>query len=173
MGGSGSGRYGYRLVVEDTLKLDSYNLQRKGLLSTRFTGIVPISLEWSNTVTGEKVASIGYEVNYSFDQMTLDYTCTVKGEKHEVKESISLSRQKTNFGGSRFLFLCPGCIRRTAILYLPSGGIYFRCRICYRLTYRSCNDSHKFDAMFANLAQSTGIPISEVKNALSPKNFKA
>jgi hypothetical protein len=94
---------------------------------------------------------------------------------HLIAQEIPFwkSRQKTNFGGSRFLFLCPRCLRRTAKLYLPSGGIHFRCRICYRLTYQSCNDSHKFDAMFANLAQSTGVPFSQVKNILSPKNFKA
>ena len=172
MGGSGSGRYGFRSVVEDALKLDSYSLQRKGLLSTRLTGIVPIFLVWSNTVTGEKVASINYEVNYSFDRMTLDYTCTLGGEKHQVKEAISLSRQKTNFGGSRFLFLCPGCSTRTAKLYVPSGGIYFRCRTCYRLTYQSSNDSHKFDAMFVQFAKTSGVPLSQVKNILSPKNFK-
>jgi hypothetical protein len=169
MGGSGSGRDGYRPVIEYGLKLDSYNLQRKGLLSTRSKGIVPSSLTWTNTTTGEKVASIGYEVNYSIDRMTLDYTCTVGGEKHQVKESVWLSRHKTNFGGSRFLFLCPGCSKRTAKLYLPSGGIYFRCRRCYNLTYLSSNESHAGDALFAHIASEVGLPFSQVKRMLKPR----
>ena len=173
MGDSGSGRDGYSPVVEYGLKLDSYRLQRQGLLSTRSRGIVSISLAWTNTATGENVGSIGFEVNYNIERMTLDYTCTVGGEKHQVKEGVWLSRQKTNFGGSRFIFLCPGCRKRTAKLYLPSGGIYFRCRSCYNLTYQNSNENHRFDSMFAHLAKTSGVPFSQVKNILSSKNFRA
>jgi len=31
------------------------------------------------------------------------------------------------------------------MLYLPAGSLYFGCRHCYDLTYRSCQDSHKRD----------------------------
>ena len=81
MGGYGSGRRGYRLVADYTVKLDSYNLQRKGILSTRTSGFVYHPLSWVNTSTGESDYSIGLWVNYDSDQMTLDYRCKA-GEKN-------------------------------------------------------------------------------------------
>jgi hypothetical protein len=40
---------------------------------------------------------------------------------------------------------CPlaGCGRRVARLYLPDGCRYFGCRVCHRLTYVSCQQSHR------------------------------
>ena len=169
MGGYGSGRHGYRPIVEYAVKLDSYNLQRKGILSTKTIGFVYHPLSWVNTSTGESDGSIGFSANYQTDQMTLTYTCKVRGEEHQVKEVISLYRQKTNFGGSRFLFLCTGCGKRTAKLYLPSGGIYFRCRRCYNLTYFSSNESHKGEALLAHIASQAGCTLSEIKRVLKQR----
>ena len=169
MGGSGSGRHGNRPIVEYGLKLDSYMLQRQGFLSTRGYGFVDRPLSWKNSRTGKCTFSIGLGVNYENGQMTLDYRCTAQGKDHQVKESFSLYRQKTSFGGSRFLFVCRGCERRTAKLYLPSGGIYFRCRRCYNLTYLSSNDSHKGDAFLAHIALQAGLPFSQVKRMLKPR----
>ncbi len=39
------------------------------------------------------------------------------------------------------------CERRVGKLWLPPGAIYFGCRHCYGLTYRSCQESHKRDRM--------------------------
>jgi hypothetical protein len=166
MGGFGSGRSGWRPVVEHGLKLDCYKLQRDGLLSTRGAGIVSGSLVWSNTSTGERVASIGYTVDYVANSFTLHYTATVREEQHAVNDLIWLNVQRTNFGGSRFLFKCPRCTRWAAKLYLPSGAAYFRCRRCYNLTYESSNESHRFDSLFWQIAADTRFPFNVVKNTL-------
>ncbi|MDD8018607.1 MAG: hypothetical protein PHP42_09560 [Bacteroidota bacterium] len=166
MGGLGSGRDGYRPVVEYGLKLDSYRLQRQGLLSSHSNGIILVSLKWTNTVTGEEVASINYEVDYFTQCMKLSYTRTLSSEKYPINDIVWLTTQKTNFNGSRFLFLCPKCSRRTAKLYLPNGALHFRCRICYNLTYLSSNESHRFDSMFFMLSKSSGLSVLQVKRAL-------
>jgi hypothetical protein len=59
------------------------------------------------------------------------------------------------------------CGRRVGKLYLPPGGLYYGCRHCYRLTYTSCNESHKFDSVYKLLAKDTGWTPAEVRRALS------
>ncbi len=36
-------------------------------------------------------------------------------------------------------------------LYYPPGGIYFGCRQCYKLTYESCQESHKYDGLWRSM----------------------
>jgi hypothetical protein len=166
MGGYGSGRRGYRPLVEDALKLDAYRLQRDGTLSSRGTGMRFGSLIWTNTITGKRHASISYTVNYGEGSIKLHYTNTVCGEEHSVNDLIWLRLQRTNFEGLRFLFQCPRCFRRVAKLYLPSGGVYFRCRRCYNLTYRSSNESRKFDILYGAIARKLHVTIPEVRKAM-------
>jgi hypothetical protein len=42
-----------------------------------------------------------------------------------------------NYGGTRQWFECPGCQRRVRKLYAPDPASDFKCRLCYRLLYRS------------------------------------
>jgi len=169
MGGLGSGRYGWRPVVENGLKLDSYRLQRQRLLNIHGCGLSIGSIEWTYTSSGEHVASIGYSVNYDSQTMELNYTKTIDGEKHPVNDTVWLIKQKTNFDGFRFLFKCPRCYTRVAKLYLPNGALYFRCRRCYNLTYQSSNNSHEYDHIFRLLASELGTPVSVVKDILNNK----
>jgi hypothetical protein len=161
MGGSGSGRSGWRPVVENALKLDSSKFHKSGYSYGSF--------EWTNTSTGEQVASIGYSMNCNNMTIKLEYTKTVDGEKNPVNDTIPLTIQKTGFKGSRFLFLCPKCSARVAKLYLPNGALYFRCRKCYNLTYQSSNDSGKFNGLFRHIAANTGLPFENVKRILKKK----
>jgi len=169
MGGYGSGRSGWRPVVEDGLKLDAYRLQRDGTLCSKGMGICFGSLVWTNKVTGKKCASVSFTVNYGDGSFKLYYTKTVCGEEHSVNDLIWLRLQKTNFNGSRFLFECPRCMRRSAKLYLPSGAVHFRCRRCYNLTYQSSNDSRKSDRLMRLIAARCGVRPSDVKRALRPR----
>ena len=88
---------------------------------------------------------------------------------------VSLTRTYPHFGGVRWWFTCPlirdgmACNRRVAKLYLPSGTEYFGCRHCHSLTYTSCQDSHRFDALHEILGREVGIPGSVVKKILDGK----
>ncbi|MBX2992122.1 MAG: hypothetical protein KF749_13280 [Bacteroidetes bacterium] len=162
------GRHGWRPVVEDGLKLDIYRLQKQKILRQGYW-----SLQWTNTVTGEKRASISYYVDLASYFITLCYTSTTfEGEKVNVNDKVRLEATSTNFGGERFWFMCPRCSRRCAKLYLPSGAIHFRCRVCYNLTYESSNESHKFDGLFRHIASDLGTTMDAVKKALRQKGYK-
>jgi hypothetical protein len=57
-------------------------------------------------------------------------------------QTIAFASMKPNLGGTRWWFRCPLCNRRTAFLYLPPEATGFGCRLCYGLTYESCQRSH-------------------------------
>ena len=58
------------------------------------------------------------------------------------------------------------CGRRAAKLHLPPRARYFGCRQCHGLTYTSCQESHKDDALFRMLAGRLGTDPAAVRDAL-------
>ncbi len=141
MGGYGSGRPREKTPVEDCHVLPVGLLQR----DKKLVGWASGGLTW--TINGGKVASIGYEA----DCMTADawlrlqYTMTQTGEAVDYR--IRLTTTPLPWGGVRWAFLCPNlvCGRACRKLYLLPGGRYFACRLCYRLTYTSAQEAHKWD----------------------------
>jgi len=175
MGGYGSGRWGCstkKNTVEDCLVLNINKLVRDLLL---YSGLHAYgTLNWTNTATGEKVSSCGYEVNTlnpSASWLRVFYALTRIDEK--VDYTIRLTTTKAHFGGSRWWYICPlvvngrPCNDRVGKLYLPPGGKYYGCRICYNLTYTSCQGSHKYDSVFKMLAKDfPGITAGDIKRLL-------
>ena len=138
MGGPGSGnwhRWNIGPTVEDCLTLDINRLVKDGLIGPDSRAG---SLNW--TRTGRQVASVGYRVD-SFGPadttFRLSYIVGQGGNKRPVKEAIRLQTTWPYFGGARWWFTCPNCVRRVAKLHSPPGGDLFLCRTCYGLTYRS------------------------------------
>ena len=170
MGGYGSGwAREKKTPVEACWVLSVGKLQRDKLLrqGLRSHG----SLTWTNTVTGDKVASIAYEVN-TLDAdawLRLHYTWKRSGEVADVDYRVPLTTTPLPWGGVRWGFLCPGrnCGRTCRKLYLPNGGRYFLCRVCYCLTYTSAQEAHKYDSMFCDLAAEFGITPGQVNRLLS------
>ena len=175
MGGSGSGFPMWKdkkYTVEDCLSLDLNKLIQKKLIGPWNTSG---NLVWTSTGTGEKKASCGFQVEVLHQDsilLTLNYTVTIREEKHEVKLPIQLETTRPNFGGKRWWFLCPlvknnvPCKQRAGKLHKPPGGLYFGCRHCYSLTYTSCQESHQFDRLYGHMAMRMGCSIKEVKNYL-------
>jgi len=172
MGGNGSGRHPIsdaRRTVEDCLVLDVNKLARNGMIGmTEWPG----SLNWRDTRTGEQTASVGYACTVTGDEGTIDLGYTVRrrgGEKQAVSMRIGLQSTRLHFGGSRWWFTCPlvvdgkTCMRRVGKLYLPPGEVYFGCRHCHDLTYTSCQDSHKYDRLYASLARDVGCSAETVR----------
>lgn len=149
MGGSGSGRPRQKTPVEDCLSLDAGKLQRDKRVEEGLHGSG--WLNWTNTVTGEALASIFYEVDTidALPWLRLHYTLKTAGEA--VNCRVRLSTAPLPWGGVRWSFLCPNCGRDCRKLYLPNGGRIFACRLCYHLTYRSAQEAHKMDGLFRSL----------------------
>ncbi|MGO8691868.1 MAG: hypothetical protein ACLQLG_19775 [Thermoguttaceae bacterium] len=98
------------------------------------------------------MASIGYSVTWeSGPTLTLHYR---RGET-DVRLPIPLQGTFPALGGLRLWFTCPlnasgvPCNRRVGKLYLPPGVRYFGCRHCHNLTYRSSQEAHKTERLFA------------------------
>lgn len=165
MGGYGSGRKFFaspKSTVEDSLTLSAYYMQRHRLFKPWMSG----TIQWKrgDTVTGR----IGYSIDGSGEILTLDYTKTFEEQKEAIKTHIGIEKGTTNFGGSRYYFLCPNCRRRYSKLYLPPGAKIFACRKCYDLTYTSCQESHKFDSLYKEIGMRFLTP-KQLKKALEER----
>jgi hypothetical protein len=174
MGGYGSGQWRSRprkLTVEECIVLSAGKLQRDGVLRA---GIASTgTLTWTRTGTGEELSSVGFRVNtlgHGGFAMDLHYTATRSGER--VDYTVGLTTTTLPWGGVRWWFVCPliangrACGRRCGKLYLPPGGRYFGCRLCYDLSYVSAQEAHKWDGMYRMLAAQTGMSPRAVERAL-------
>jgi len=57
------------------------------------------------------------------------------GKRKNYSYTIPIDKQSCYFGGFRYFFKCPTCLRRMRILYMIKGA--FICRICLNLAYQS------------------------------------
>jgi hypothetical protein len=155
MGGLGSGRQAevYSGTVEDALSLDVNWLVKEGIIrqGCKTNGIIT----WSQTAG--ITSSIGYESYCEIDSGNIRLSYTLRHmawADSDISYYIDLVTTKPNFGGVRWWFICPGerCEKRVGKLYQPPGAQYFLCRTCQNLTYTSCRDSHKFDALYNRVA---------------------
>ena len=167
MGGYGSGRpraLNKKTIVEDCLILSADKLNRDRFLRRGFRFIG--TLIWTRTSTGEEISSCGYEINTLAEEVGWLRLCyTMTRCKEDVDYRIGLTTIPLPWGGVRWFFLCPsiGCSRRVSKLYLPPGGRYYRCRYCHNLTYRSCQESHRYDELYEFLGAALGAAPRMVK----------
>ena len=154
MGGFGSTRWNFhskKLTADNCRTLSIFHLKRENLLipGKKSSG----SWIWRSRSTGEKLSSIGYELDLRGETpfLLLHYVHTSgwTEEKIKVDYEIPLVATTCHFGGQRYWFICPMtvngryCGRRVGKLYLAPGNPYFACRHCHNLTYRSSQESDK------------------------------
>lgn len=164
-----------RRTVEGCLCLDIFKLKEWDYLCGFRAG----TIQWKNA-SGEVKDSIGIAVSvslqgYGEDEVQLTYWTTDRatGGKKDLDYKIELVSTPCHFGGVRWWFICPlwknsvYCGRRVGKLYLPPNGIYFGCRHCYDLTYRSCKEH---DSRMSALAK---LPPSELAKLLKSNDPKA
>lgn len=176
MGGYGSGRRlpNPKTAVEDALTLRVGTLAESFRLSEERG--VPASGVCSWTRGGETTARLGTRVWWegSCPRVRLTYTVTARG-REPVDVALELDTDSTPawFGGVRRWLLCPGasasrpCGRRVGTVHLPGGATRFACRDCHRLTYRSRQESRKWDSLYRRLAEGTGLSPADVRRALA------
>ncbi|MBI3292177.1 MAG: hypothetical protein HYZ73_05135 [Elusimicrobia bacterium] len=131
-------------------------------------------IQWKNGV-GEVTSSIGYSFTQNpSPRLTVFYTQTRPGteEKRDLNYFIELATVPCRFGGFQYWFICPAvkngvsCHRRVMKLYLPPGAVYFACRCCYELTYRSCQEH---DGRLAKLAKNP-LAVYALMNSPNPRD---
>jgi hypothetical protein len=150
MGGLGSGNCGPRWNRKKTVQefqhrcLNVTDLAHAGILKDGGVGTVT----WSSGRRGPVTAEADVEVFEDSDgEVRLGLTYRQPAEMTPGQEEITLAYDFPPFGGRRWWFLCPGCGRRRMQLYLRNRAL--ACRVCHRLTYRSCQETHRLKREFA------------------------
>jgi hypothetical protein len=160
-----------KTTVEECLSIDANLCKRKGVLIAG----VHLTCRWEWTYRDGTKSSIGVEVN-TLDMgqpwMGLTYTRKGEGELQNEDYRLRLTTTRPLFGGLRWWFICPlvvndrACGGRVAKLYLPSRCRFFGCRHCYDLTYTSCQESHKNEALYRYMARELGCDFETAKRAM-------
>ena len=154
MGGSGSGLRAYgKTKVEECFRVDANDFAKGGYFKP---GQCWCSIQW--TRGGQETGSCSFYIKID-DHHTV---CVFHFNGRQVP--VSLSFYVPGFGGRRYLFLCPVCLRRMRTLHFKNAEI--GCRMCHNLTYRSCNKSHCSDNLYKLLAAETGYSWKEVKEMM-------
>jgi hypothetical protein len=172
MGGLGSGPTGYyrKTSVEESLTLDSGQLQRERILAEgiQYTG----ERVWWSVSTREKKAPISLLVDTKdmvdpWMKLRYDVTSRKTDETEAIATRVALTTTPLPWGGVRWWFLCPICGRRCGKLHLASEDVEFACRICGRLTYWSCQESSRLnDRIAEQVASCEGMSEKYVRKLL-------
>jgi hypothetical protein len=142
MGGYGSTRWWFhdkKTQVEDCRKLTIFVL--KPYIRPGWFG----SARWYSGGYEYGSADIRVLGKHEPIAILLRHKLTSWMREGEVTTSIiHLTTTPLPWGGVRYWFTCPvkGCGKRVGCLYLPPGYLYFACRHCYDLTYRSCQEQN-------------------------------
>ena len=152
------GRYSYshKTTVEECKSINTKWLKDNGY----FCGFKWGGMKWTNN-TGEETGNIGFQVSIkdgdSYIRFQYSSTDRSTQEKKELDYKNSLVSTPCNYEGRRWWFICGlivngnYCGRKVGKLYLVPGGIYFGCRHCYNLTYRSCQEhDNRIDRLMKN-----------------------
>jgi hypothetical protein len=161
----GRRRWTDRMTVEDCIALDMWVLKRT--ICQRSDWRV---YRWPDT--GRAVSpEVGYRVAIDAanrSSLFLRYTVSDNGVQSRILREYQVQTATTpcRFGGRRYWFVCPlvrkgvPCLRRVRKLFLPPGAVFFGCRRCYNLTYRSAQEHDKrVDAILR-------LPIKEFQKVL-------
>jgi hypothetical protein len=141
MGGTGSGFRGQRkLTVEESFSIRMTDFYRRR--RSRASG----------TLTWTSWNCIQCRVQYVVDfQRPWKISLAYRRGDDAIQMLIYLQTTETSFDGNRWWFTCPlvtngiACERRVHTLHLPPGAMYFGCRHCHRLSYRSSQKAHEFE----------------------------
>ena len=143
-------------LVEHSLMVSVFRLRRLGFFRDFCSGIV----SWKNAYE-EELGKISLTVSLGDSrwpsnriQFQYSYTDYGSGETNWLDYWAEIVTTNCRYGGYRYWFLCPlwinghPCHRRVAVLYKPPSCSLFGCRLCHDLTYKSSQESHKYDWLY-------------------------
>lgn len=158
MGGYGSGRSGWRGVIEGRRRADIRMMRRRRWLIPGAVG----SLSWF--FNGEPLGEVSYRVGVNLDHLELLYN--IRGDDGAtwdlVQIRVPITRVPCRYGGERTYWRCPRCWRRCEVIVMASGGHAWGCRTCLGLRYTSQGlDTHhrlqhRADSIYARLGGDDG-----------------
>ena len=159
MGGPGSGRWQQgtkRRTVENCYKLPVRTVRDPLAAGPGRAGV----LTWRNVSTDRAAATANYYTVTHGAGLGVRLIYRVRpagGDWQPFNYVVPITTTRVYLGGRRYWFSCPDCGRRCGKLYLPFDGHKFACRDCHDLTYASCQEAHKWDGIYAELAAAAGV----------------
>ncbi len=144
MGGYGSTRWGWHdtaNTADGSKRLSIADLMRASLGAIKTERGYAGRIFW--TCRGQPAGDVMFFLVYRGVRFV--YTEVGSGVEYDYK--VDFETQARHFGGQQWYFRCPECDARASKLYLPPGASRFACRRCHRLTYASCQESRKYDAL--------------------------
>ncbi len=131
---TGAGRPGYRVKAEQLCRVDVTHWQRQRRLQSDCAFI------WRWVANGESVAAINVYVTGA-EHVTLAYRFANDPIPKDCSTTIRLLRGACNYGGLRYWFECPICLKRVGLLYQRFRR--FACRHCQQVAHSSqSEDAH-------------------------------
>lgn len=127
MGGLGSGMYprlGKKAKTGERLAFDIRHWKRLGWLDQR-------RIEFQD---GAVVLVKPEAISYFYSGVS-----RWNGQSQIVNEQIKLTHRACHLGGTRPMFVCPGCDSFVFVLY--KSGVFYRCRRCANLAYASQSET--------------------------------
>src|SRR3954453_6329383 len=118
-------------TVEDSKALDVWKLAREGWLEP---GKVCVTRWYRGDIETGTTSFLAMEGHLRFRYTQTSYWTD---ERREYDYVVWLERTPAAVGGERVWFICPRCVKRVRMLYLPPGGGRFACRRCHDLAYSS------------------------------------
>ena len=99
---------------------------------------------------------------------SINFTVSVysKTYSHRYEERIWLTKTEIPYGAKRWWFKCPKCGHRRSKLHFAPEGEQFLCRECNNLTYRSCQESRRWDALYKLMAKKWGVDFKTAKHTM-------
>lgn len=140
MGGYGSGRYSRgegKTTIEQCVALDADRAN-----GSLFEWPGSMLAAWRSTWSGDSFR-FWAEPTDNEGRRAARLTVRKQDSDRRQEETAEMESTPTPLGGARWWWWCPGCWRRCKRLYCPPDALRFRCRLCHRLTYSSCNANHR------------------------------
>jgi hypothetical protein len=118
--------------LENFRRLDIRSLHKAGYTNDGYTG------QWGWHSNGEVQSTI--QITTQKQQIILEYSAGNQSFNYPIQLEVT----PCHYGGVRHWFICTGCNRRVATLFIASN-LLFQCRKCQKLNYTSQQES-KLDA---------------------------
>ena len=147
--------YSSRLTCEEAIPISTSFLNKHNYFKRKISGG---DLKWSIGET--QMAATDFVVSMipgnEYVRFIYTYKNTNMEEREELDYIVKLVSTTCNYGGKRWWFICPLivdnkiCNRRVGGLYIARGK-YFGCKHCHNLTYKSSQESHKYDRVLRKM----------------------
>lgn len=145
----------YFATVEECLRLEVRDLIAPGAPALRQRSGV---LSWRSNMPGCPAASISIRSVHFVTEAPIAVLAYCAGDE-PIEQMIRFVPTRLPYLGVRWWISCSidrngrACGSRRRMLYLPPGQRYFGCRDCHGITYQSCRNSHRDDAVFDLLSR--------------------